>query len=211
MKNILILILVGLIAAAGLWWALGESNVSTPEISVKKAGEMIKDGAEGVVEKVEDGAEAVDSTTGEVMEKVEDGAEGVMEKVEETVSAAGTQLAGAETPTVDENGNELVGGDAVAPAVTPGEKSFTVIGGKFFYDLKEIEVEKGDKVTINFRSNDGFHDWAIDEFDAKTEAVSTGGESSVTFVADKIGEFEYYCSVGNHREMGQVGTLIVTE
>jgi uncharacterized cupredoxin-like copper-binding protein len=31
----------------------------------------------------------------------------------------------------------------------------------------------------------------------------------VQFVADKTGTFEFYCSVGNHRQMGMVGTLVV--
>ncbi|HEY5714693.1 MAG TPA: plastocyanin/azurin family copper-binding protein [Candidatus Gracilibacteria bacterium] len=47
------------------------------------------------------------------------------------------------------------------------------------------------------------------EFDAATEKVNTDGETSVTFVADKKGTFEFYCSVGSHRTNGMVGTLIV--
>ena len=35
--------------------------------------------------------------------------------------------------------------------------------------------------------------------------------TSVTFIADQEGSFEYYCSVGNHREEGMVGTLIVED
>jgi len=31
----------------------------------------------------------------------------------------------------------------------------------------------------------------------------------VEFTADTPGEFEYYCSVGQHRANGQVGKLIV--
>jgi len=31
----------------------------------------------------------------------------------------------------------------------------------------------------------------------------------VTFVADKAGEYEFYCSVGQHRANGMVGKLIV--
>lgn len=124
-------------------------------------------------------------------------------------SAAGTQLAGTETPTETADGEVLIGGDAVAPEVTPGEVSFTVLGGNFYYDMEEIRVKEGDTVTINFRSVDGFHDWVVDEFDAATEKVQTDGETSVTFVADQKGEFEFYCSVGSHRANGMVGTLIV--
>lgn len=125
-------------------------------------------------------------------------------------NSAGTQLAGTETPTETADGEVLIGGDAVAPEVTPGEAvSFTVLGGNYYYDVEEIRVKEGDTVTINFRSVDGFHDWVVNEFTAATERVQTDGETSVTFVADKKGEFEYYCSVGSHRANGMVGTLIV--
>lgn len=88
-------------------------------------------------------------------------------------------------------------------------KTFTVSGVNFEFDVTEIRVNEGDTVTINFTSEDGFHDWVVDEFDAATERVNTGGNTSVTFVADAAGTYEYYCSVGSHRQMGMVGTLIV--
>ncbi|KKS28559.1 MAG: Nitrite reductase [Parcubacteria group bacterium GW2011_GWA2_43_11] len=86
---------------------------------------------------------------------------------------------------------------------------FNIKGTKFAYDKKELTVTEGDMVTINFESADGFHDWVIDEFNAATKQVDVGVPTSVTFVADKVGVFEYYCSVGNHRAMGMVGKLTV--
>jgi plastocyanin len=88
-------------------------------------------------------------------------------------------------------------------------KVFDVKGVNYGYDVQEIRVKKGDTVTINFTSTSGFHDWVVDEFDARTEKVQAGGTTSVTFVASKVGTFEYYCSVGSHRQMGMVGKLIV--
>lgn len=84
-----------------------------------------------------------------------------------------------------------------------------ITGVNFSYSLETIEVNEWDVVTINFTSNAGFHDWVVDEFDAATDKVEEGGTTSVTFVADQAGEFEYYCSVGAHRENGMIGTLIV--
>jgi uncharacterized cupredoxin-like copper-binding protein len=49
----------------------------------------------------------------------------------------------------------------------------------------------------------------VDEFDARTVIVQPGQTAEVEFVADKTGTFEYYCSVGTHRQMGMVGKLIV--
>ncbi|MCF7815781.1 MAG: cupredoxin domain-containing protein [Candidatus Pacebacteria bacterium] len=91
----------------------------------------------------------------------------------------------------------------------PQTKVFEVAGENFSFNLKEIHVTKGDVVTINFISTEGFHDWVLDEFSARTEKVQTGNSSKVTFVADEVGTFEYYCSVGSHRASGMVGTLVV--
>jgi len=33
----------------------------------------------------------------------------------------------------------------------------------------------------------------------------------IEFTADKVGEFEYYCSMPGHRQAGQFGKLIVKE
>lgn len=84
-----------------------------------------------------------------------------------------------------------------------------VIGDHISFDKKEIKVKHGDIVTINFSSTNGFHDWVVDEFNAKTNRIKQDEKTSVTFVADKKGIFEYYCSVGEHRSFGMVGKLIV--
>lgn len=81
----------------------------------------------------------------------------------------------------------------------------------FEFSQDTIEVNKGDRVTINFESTSGFHDWWIDEFDAWTKQVNPGEKTSVTFIADKVGNFEFYCSVGNHRAAGMTGWLIVKD
>jgi plastocyanin len=88
-------------------------------------------------------------------------------------------------------------------------KEFTLTGKNFEFSTKEIRVKKGDTVRINFSSTNGNHDWTIDEFNAKTNVVSTGNTTSVKFVANQSGTFQYYCSVGTHRAMGMIGNLIV--
>lgn len=86
---------------------------------------------------------------------------------------------------------------------------FRVTGADYAFDPTEIKVKEGDRVRIVFVSEDMMHDWVLDEFDARTEILPAGQEQTIEFVADQVGEFEYYCSVGNHRAMGMVGTLIV--
>lgn len=77
------------------------------------------------------------------------------------------------------------------------------------FSVREIRAKRGETITVNFTSKDGIHNWTLDAFDVATRTVSTGQTDSVTFVADQAGTFEYYCAVGNHRDQGLVGTLIV--
>ena len=92
-------------------------------------------------------------------------------------------------------------------------KSVTIdlTGENFRFSQDEIRVKKWQEVTINFASTGGFHDWVVDEFDAATSKVSEWETTSVTFTADTVGEFEYYCSVGNHRAEWMIGKLIVED
>ncbi len=117
-------------------------------------------------------------------------------------STQGTDV-GMEMPTMDDMpmGQE---------DTSTGEmKMFNISGENFVFDVKEMRVKEGDTVMIHFKSADGFHDLVIDAFNAKSERVRTGEVSMISFVANKKGTFEYYCSVGSHRANGMVGTLIV--
>lgn len=90
-------------------------------------------------------------------------------------------------------------------------KVFTVVGNNYAYDLKEIKVNKGDVVKINFKNSEGFHDFVIDELGVNSGKIEAGKDTSIVFIADKVGSFQYYCSVGQHRANGMWGNLIVTE
>jgi plastocyanin len=105
-------------------------------------------------------------------------------------------------------GGEMVADDNAQPAESDMQ-TFEVSGVNFAFSTEEIRVKKGDKVKIVFTSESGFHDWVVDEFNAATEQIKAGNTTSVEFVADKTGNFEYYCSVGQHRAQGMVGRLIV--
>lgn len=125
-----------------------------------------------------------------------------------------SQLENAAPSTADEEATESADeaaaeGDEGAAPVVAAEKSFTVVGENFSFSPNEIRVKKGDKVTITFHNNDGFHDFVLDEFSVKTSQIKSGDETVVEFTADKTGSFVYYCSVGAHRANGMWGTLIV--
>ncbi len=89
-------------------------------------------------------------------------------------------------------------------------KEFVVTGSNFAFDPSEIRVNQGDTVKITLTNGSTMpHDWRLDEFNAATDIIQPGQEDTIEFVASEAGEFEYYCSVGQHRQMGMVGKLIV--
>ncbi len=111
------------------------------------------------------------------------------------------------TPVADE---ELIDAAVSADLELEGAvKEFTIDAFSFGYSQEELVVNEGDTVTINLTNSEGFHDWVIDEFGAATKQIAAGETTSVTFVADEAGTYEYYCSVGEHRANGMVGTLVV--
>jgi heme/copper-type cytochrome/quinol oxidase subunit 2 len=100
--------------------------------------------------------------------------------------------------------------DAVAETGNMKEFSMTSYfddAGKWF-SLKEISVNKGDRVRIKVTNTKGTHDFNIDEYGIR-EATPLGKEVVIEFTADKAGEFTYYCSMPGHRQAGQFGKLIV--
>lgn len=129
-----------------------------------------------------------------------------------TSTQQAVETAAEEMDTMDMSESELTTAtqtEQEAEVPPSDSKVFTVSGTNFAFDLSEIRVKQGDVVTIDFESSDGFHDWVLDEFDAATAQVRPGTPTSITFVADKVGTYEYYCSVGSHRANGMVGTFIV--
>lgn len=86
-----------------------------------------------------------------------------------------------------------------------------VEGGMLYFKPNEIRVKKGEKVTITFTNVEGMHDFIIDEFNAKTKIIRAGMSETIEFTPDKVGEFEFYCSVMDHRQQGMVGKLIVED
>ncbi|MCE9549229.1 cupredoxin domain-containing protein [Candidatus Nomurabacteria bacterium] len=88
-------------------------------------------------------------------------------------------------------------------------KEFIVDGKNFSFTPNMITVKKGDLVKITFKNTAGFHDLVINEFKVATKQIRTGEEETISFIADKVGSFIYYCSVGTHRAQGMWGTLKV--
>jgi plastocyanin len=126
-----------------------------------------------------------------------------------------------EDVTVSEN-DSIAGPDNLAlnsgskeEIVTTDEENgvniVNVEGGSFYFKPNVITVKKGETVTIVLNSVDMMHDLVIDGLNVRTEIAKSGETAEVEFTASEAGEFEFYCSVGNHRANGMTGTLIVEE
>lgn len=101
----------------------------------------------------------------------------------------------------------------VAPAATStaAVKEFTITNAGMTFATKSLTVKKGDPVKITFKNTGGTHDLRIEGYTVGTKVLQANEEETFEFVADRAGSFEYYCSVGNHRANGMVGTMTVTE
>lgn len=90
-------------------------------------------------------------------------------------------------------------------------QTIQIEGGMTYFKPNEIKVKLGETVKIEFINVEGLHDFVVDELNIKTKIIGSGKTETVEFTPDKIGSFEFYCSVANHRQQGMVGTLIVEE
>lgn len=86
----------------------------------------------------------------------------------------------------------------------------TVEGSEFKFSPTTLSFKKGDSVTLTLKNMGKMpHDFVVDELGIRTKVIQGGETDTITFTPDKTGMFEYYCSVGKHREMGMKGSLVV--
>lgn len=88
-------------------------------------------------------------------------------------------------------------------SIKENAKEITLQATRFQYSPDTITVNKGDRVIINIENIDTLHGIRIPDFNVRDE-------NKVEFIADKIGEFDFYCTVfcGNEH-MQMKGKLIV--
>jgi len=89
-------------------------------------------------------------------------------------------------------------------------REFLVSAANFEFVPSTIEVNKGDIVRLKITAGDKRHGIAIQGYDIRKE-LAVNQEVVIEFVADKVGEFPFYCSVycgSGHSAMK--GLLIVT-
>ena len=103
------------------------------------------------------------------------------------------------------DGGSSGGSDSGASASTGETKSFTIKATNWAFEPTEIRVSKGDTVEIKLVNEEGYH-----EVEIKGYGKTIKGDQTITFTADKTGEFEFICSIfcgTGHDDM--IGKLIV--
>jgi nitrite reductase (NO-forming) len=114
-------------------------------------------------------------------------------------------------------------GEAIAPKVveytlrtvlgmTP-PMAFLGVGGSIDGQINPLlEAAVGDTVRITVINGDPvLHDLVIDEFGVTTgEMIEDEQTVTIEFIASMPGEFDYYCSVPGHRDVGMFGRLRIS-
>ncbi len=87
-----------------------------------------------------------------------------------------------------------------------------VLGAEFEFQPSTISVKKGQLVKITFVNvGQAEHDFVINELNIKTKLLKPQESETIEFIADKTGEFSFYCSVEGHKEQGMKGTIIISK
>ncbi len=106
------------------------------------------------------------------------------------------------------------GGDAEGDVVTSkvAGNSLTIDSFMFGYSVKELKLKAGESYTVTLTNSEGMHDFVIDELDVRTKVLKADETETITFTvpAEAAGKsYKFYCSVGNHRQMGMEGDVII--
>lgn len=124
----------------------------------------------------------------------------------------GTAMVGDEESMMEEEG--MMEDESMAMDDDSMMEDVTVIeveGGSYYFEPDVIRVKRGETVKVVLSAVDMMHDFVVEDLGVRTEVVTAGNSAEVEFTPTEAGEYEFYCSVGNHRQLGMVGTLIVEE
>lgn len=113
------------------------------------------------------------------------------------------------------DGGAAAGGNTTTTPPPPEVVDLTVAtSAPYAYAPTTLSAPAGSTVNLTYTNNDPVpiqqHNWVLDEAGASTDVIGVGASDSVTFVAPAAGDYEFYCAVGNHRQLGMVGTFTST-
>lgn len=105
-----------------------------------------------------------------------------------------------------------------SPSTTPTDSGGTakvipeivVTGGEYSFSPSTISLTLGEETKITFKNSGAMpHNFVSDELNLSTKTIGPGLEDSITVKVEKAGTYTFYCSVGNHRQLGMEGQLLV--
>ncbi len=93
------------------------------------------------------------------------------------------------------------------------EADYTIDLQNFSFTPNVMEGKAGEILKVKIVNVGGFHDFVIDELGVQSTQIAEGESEIVEIMIpkDATGEYEFYCSVGNHRAQGMVGALMIVE
>lgn len=103
-----------------------------------------------------------------------------------------------------------------APAQATTEKQaepgIAVTEREFAIEPKDVEVPKAGTVTFTIR-NAGGTEHALEvegpKGEEETDPIAPGASATLKVVLDKPGRYEWYCPIGDHKDRGMRGTIVV--
>ena len=126
----------------------------------------------------------------------------------QAVAVAHEEGHGPEEADAPHDEDAALGHQAVAIEGTP---EVTLTTTEWAFGPETMTVKLGEPVTIVL-VNDGYieHDVEVAAFGLHLHA-QPGAVMKGSFVPDRVGTFEFVCTIAGHKEAGMEGTLVVTE
>ncbi len=106
------------------------------------------------------------------------------------------------------------GAKPAAPAAGIEPLRVSVTLKDFRFEPKEITAVKGQKIILTLKNTgERDHDLVLQGpyNGMKSQHIQNGQETTLEFVADQVGTFEFICDLKGHKDRGMVGTLVVKE
>lgn len=96
--------------------------------------------------------------------------------------------------------------------IAGGRMVYIGVGGDIDGQINPtLMVHEGELVQINLINGEGAeHDIVIDQYPARSAVVvGKNASTTISFIATKVGEFTYFCSIAGHRAAGMEGLVHV--
>lgn len=126
------------------------------------------------------------------------------------VPAAALTLRGVTASKQDATGTPPMASPSASPAASPVASGEIMVEAQdILYNVTEIRIPADTDSTITL-VNKGVleHDLYIEALDMTTALLKPGEEESLVVNAP-AGEYDYWCTVAGHKELGMIGKLIV--